>query len=244
MKQRNNFSIVSLLLRLSVLFTVFFSSGAHAYALNHALNHASDPIIDQAVADKIIRATRFDDIQKITQFAQQGGDLNLAEPERGETLLMICIRENASKVFDFLLLHPKINLNQRAKNGDTALMLAAYLEQKELVQRLIGAGAQVNQSGWSALHYASVVGNYPIMAYLLEQHAEVNAETPNKTTSLMLAARRGEMVTVKLLLDAGADVSSKNMLGWTAYDFAIEAERRDISAFLQERMQAKVMRRK
>jgi ankyrin repeat protein len=46
------------------------------------------------------------------------------------------------------------------------------------------------------------------------------------------------------LLDEGADISLKNMLGWTAYDFAVEAERRDIAGFLQELMQAKNRERK
>ena len=202
-------------------------------------NHVHAQTIEKALVEKIIYATRFDDIQTLKQFAKQGGDVNLAEPDRGESLLMICIRENSAKVFEFLLQHPKINLDHRAINGDTALMLAAYLEQKDLAQRLIKAGAQVNQTGWTALHYAAVVGNHQIMTLLLEHHAYIDAETPNKTTPLMLAARRGEMVLVKLLIEEGADISLKNMLGWNAYDFAVEAERRDITALLQELMQAK-----
>jgi ankyrin repeat protein len=201
--------------------------------------YATPQTSEKAFAEKIIYAARFDDIQTIKQFARQDGNVNLTEPDRGESLLMICVRENSAKVFDFLLQHPQINLDQRAKNGDTAIMLAVYLEQKDLVQRLINAGAQVNQIGWTALHYAAVVGNHQIMMLLLEQHAYIDAETPNKTTPLMLAARRGEMVLVKLLIHEGADISLKNMLGWTAYDFAIEAERRDIAALLQELMQAK-----
>nr|WP_315486245.1 ankyrin repeat domain-containing protein [uncultured Undibacterium sp.] len=201
--------------------------------------HAHAETIEKALAEKIIHATRFDDIQTLKQFAQQGGDVNLAEPDRGESLLMICIRENSAKVFEFLLQHPKINLDNRAINGDTALMLAAYLEQKDLAQRLIKSGAQVNQTGWTALHYAAVVGNHQIMTLLLEHHAYIDAETPNKTTPLMLAARRGEMILVKLLIEEGADIALKNMLGWSAYDFAVEAERRDITALLRELMQAK-----
>jgi ankyrin repeat protein len=227
--QRLSSAIALLILSCSLLFTATY---VYAQASGKAL------------AEKIIYATRFDDIQTLKQFTQQDGDVNLAEPERGETLLMICIRENSSKVFDFLLQHPKINLDQRAKNGDTAIMLAVYLEQRELVQRLINAGAQVNQAGWAALHYAAVVGNHQIMALLLEHHAYIDAETPNKTTPLMLAARRGEMALVKLLIDEGADFSLKNMLGWTAYDFAVEAERRDIATLLQELMQKKDRERK
>ena len=229
MNQRLSSTIALLILSLSVLLTT-----TDAFAQT----------TEKATAEKIIYATRFDDIQTLKQFMQQGGDVNLVEPDRGETLLMISIRESSSKVFDLLLQHPQINIDQRAKNGDTAIMLAAYLEQKEVVQRLIDSGAQVNQMGWTALHYAAVVGNQAILALLLEHHAYIDAETPNKTTPLMLAARRGEMELVKLLIAEGADISLKNMLGWTAYDFAVEAERRDIAAFLQKLMQAKIAERK
>lgn len=195
-------------------------------------------------AEHIIRAAQFDDVRTIKQYADQGGDINLAEAERGETLLMISVRENSQRVFEYLLRHAKIQLDQRAKNGDTAIMLAAYLEQKELVQNLIAASAQVNQQGWTALHYAAVVGRLDIIQLLINQHAYINAETPNKTTTLMLAARRGEMNVVKYLIAEGADISLKNMLGWTAFDFAVESERRDIANFLQELMQAKTRERK
>jgi ankyrin repeat protein len=197
-----------------------------------------------STAEQIIRAARFDDVKTIKQYADQQGDINLAEPDRGETLLMISVRENSQRVFEYLLQHPKSQLDQRAKNGDTAIMLAAYLEQKESVQHLIDAGAQVNQQGWTALHYAAVVGHFQIIQLLIKQRADVNAETPNKTTPLMLAARRGEMTVVKYLIAEGADISLKNMLGWTAYDFAVESERRDIAAMLQELMLTSTRARK
>ncbi|WP_395004693.1 ankyrin repeat domain-containing protein [Undibacterium sp.] len=192
-----------------------------------------------SAAEQVILAARFDDVSGIKKYVEQQGDINLAEADRGESLLMISIRENSQRVFAYLVQYPKIQLDQRAKNGDTALMLAAYLEQKDKVQRLIDAGAQVNQEGWTALHYATVVGNFEIVTMLIERHADINAETPNKTTPLMLAARRGEMNVVKYLIAEGADITSKNMLGWTAYDFAVESERRDIATLLQELIQVK-----
>lgn len=197
-----------------------------------------------SAAEQIIRAARFDDVSAIKKYAEQQGDINLAEADRGETLLMISVRENSQRVFEYLLQHPKIQLDQRAKNGDTAIMLAAYLEQKDTVQRLIDAGAQVNQQGWTALHYAAVVGNLDIVELLIAHYAYIDAETPNKTTPIMLAARRGEMSMVKFLIAEGADISLKNMLGWTAYDFAVESERREIAAMLKELMQARATERK
>ncbi len=220
---------------LTILFVLFIFS---------QVTWAQSSSISLSEADKIIRAARFDDLRAIKQFAEHDGNVNLTERDRGETLLMISVREQSQKVFDYLLTHPKIQLDQRAKNGDTAIMLAAYLEQKETVQRLIEAGAQVNQAGWTALHYAAVVGRLDIIEMLIARFAYIDAETPNKTTPLMLAARRGEMNVVKYLIAEGADISLKNMLGWTAYDFAVESERRDIAALLQELMQEKAKEHK
>jgi len=224
--------------RLTIWFVLFLFSPT-IWAQSSSLVSSTPSSTSSSEADKIIRAARFDDLRMIKQFAEQDGDVNLAERERGETLLMISVREQSQKVFNYLLTHPKIQLDQRAKNGDTAIMLAAYLEQKETVQRLIDAGAQVNQAGWTALHYAAVVGSLDIVEMLIARFAYIDAETPNKTTPLMLAARRGEMNVVKYLIAEGADISLKNMLGWTAYDFAVESERRDIATLLQELMQEK-----
>ena len=62
---------------------------------------------------------------------------------------------------------PQTNLDARARNGDTALMLAAYLAKVDWVAELINAGAQMNQHGWTALHYAAAIGDEQIIAVLL-----------------------------------------------------------------------------
>jgi uncharacterized protein len=62
---------------------------------------------------------------------------------------------------------------------------------------------------------------------LLDQNAYIDAESPNGTTPLMMAAHYGTPEAVKLLLEAGADPSLKNQLGLTAIDFANRASRED-----------------
>ena len=65
------------------------------------------------------------------------------------------------------------------------------------------------------------------VSLLLENHAYIDAESPNKTTPLMMAAQYGNAAAVKLLLEAGADAGLKNQLGLTAIDFANKASRSD-----------------
>ena len=104
--------------------------------------------------------------------------------------------------------------------GESALMMAALRGQIEWCQRLLARGAQVNKAGWSPLHYAATGPDPRIVALLLERGAIVDAESPNRSTPLMMAARYGKEESVKLLLARGADAKRTNDLGQTAADAA------------------------
>jgi flagella basal body P-ring formation protein FlgA len=58
-------------------------------------------------------------------------------------------------------------------------------------QALIDKGAEINHPGWTALHYGAAAGSLPIVRLLLDHDAYIDAESPNKTTPLMMAARGG-----------------------------------------------------
>ena len=74
---------------------------------------------------------------------------------------------------------------------------------------------------------------------LLEHHAYIDAESPNGTTPLMMAAHYGDPGVVKLLLEEGADPMLRNQQGLTAIDFAHRANRAEsaeiIAAFVRAR---------
>jgi ankyrin repeat protein len=188
--------------------------------------------------EDLIFAVRFDQVDRVKELLGRGVSIDITEPIRGETLLMIALREDSKKVFQALLNHKDIKLEARASNGDTILMLASYLGNFPFVKALVEHDAEINQVGWCALHYAAAGGNKEIVALLLEKSAYIDAESPNKTTPLMMAARSGKHLIVNLLLEEGADPFLKNDLGLTALDFAIEVEQREIAAVLKERMQA------
>ena len=58
------------------------------------------------------------------------------------------------------------------------------------------------------------------MTYLLGMGAEVDAEGPNGTTALMMAARGGHTEAVDLLLARGADANHRNQSGASALSWA------------------------
>ena len=102
----------------------------------------------------------------------------------------------------------------------------------ELVLALIARGADINKPGWAPLHYAATKGSVPIVRELLDKSAYIDAESPNGTTPLMMAAMYGTPEVVKILLEAGADPTIQNGLGLTALDFAKTMERNKESAAL------------
>jgi len=182
------------------------------------------------------RAVEMDRPDQIQNLLKKGVDPNITEPYKGHTGLIIAMHEGSMGVFNLLINTPGIDLNKRADNGNTALMLAAWKNNVPAVKTLLEKGAIVNQSGWTALHYAAAVGNNEIVQMLLDKKAIVDAPAPNRTTPLMMAARSGHTKTVKLLLDHGADVRLRNDWSMGAVDFARDGDFTSLEEGLQSRL--------
>lgn len=182
--------------------------------------------------DEWFHAIRLDDTRRVKNLLDRGFDPATIEPERFDTGLIHAVRHKSHKVFHLLLSTPGVDLDARSRNGDTALMLAAFQSETAMAMALIDKGAQVNRPGWTALHYAAASGNREIIRRLLEASAYIDAESPNRTTPLMMAARAGHAEAVKLLLDEGADPRLKNELGLSAAEFARAQGHRELAKFL------------
>src|SRR5471032_3044454 len=113
------------------------------------------------------------------------------------------MRYDAMNTLKLLLAQPGIQIDAKAPNGNTALMMASFRENKPAVLALLASGAQVNQPGWAALHYAAAAGSVELTSLLLERHAYIDAESPSGMTPLMIAAREGKDEVVNLLLKEG-----------------------------------------
>ena len=122
---------------------------------------------------------------------------------------------------------PKTDVNKLNAQGESVLMLASLKGQPAFVSKLIKKGADVNKPGWTPLHYAASGGYASVIAMLLENSAYIDAESPNGTTPLMMAAMYGSEESVNLLLQEGADPKLKNQQGLTALDFAQRGKRPD-----------------
>ncbi len=167
-----------------------------------------------------------DDPRTVQNLLRRGFDPNTVN-EKGLTGVFLAVRLPSPKVLDVLLAAPKIKVETRNEKDESPLMLAALAGDVATCQKLIAKDADVNKTGWAPLHYAATNGHVAVMQLLLDENAYIDAESPNKTTPLMMAASYGTTESVKFLLEAGADPTLKNELNLSALDFAKKASRPD-----------------
>ncbi|WP_298211032.1 ankyrin repeat domain-containing protein [Acidovorax sp.] len=182
-----------------------------------------------------------DDGDAITALVRRGFDPNTRDP-KGQVGLTIALQNSTNKAFAALLASRRVNVEARNAQDESPLMMAALKGNVEAVKALIARDADVNKTGWAPLHYAASAGSpqhVAIIALLLENHAYIDATSPNGTTPLMMAAHYGSNDAVQYLLQEGADPTLKNQLGLTATDFAMRVNRTDSA----EKIAAAIRRR-
>jgi ankyrin repeat protein len=164
-------------------------------------------------------AVKRNDGRTITALAERGFDPNTRGPA-GEIGLVSALHGEDLAAAEALFARPDIRVDLLNPAGESALMMAALHGQYDWCVRLIERGAPINKPGWSPLHYAASGPDPKIVGLLLERGAAVDAESPDRTTPLMMAARYGKEDSVKLLLARGADPTRTNDRNMAAADFA------------------------
>jgi ankyrin repeat protein len=175
--------------------------------------------------DDFFKAIVFDQVPVVGNLIYRGMDPN-TPTEKGEPALVFAVRSGAPKTMAYLLKQPSIQIDATNMADETALMLAANANDLASANLLIEAGASVNRPKWTPLHYAASKGHTAMMRLLIENDAYIDAESPNGTTPLMMAAYYASPNAVKLMLEEGADPLLKNQDGQTALDMALVKDKK------------------
>ena len=128
------------------------------------------------------------------------------------------VKAGRNKVIELLSVQPSNssqshNLWEVVAAGDLSAI-------KNALDGGVDLNAQDPQFGSTPLSWAALMGHTEVVALLLEQGADVNAQNRDGATPLHSAAFLGRTETVKLLLEKGADPKLRNNTGSTAIDGA------------------------
>jgi cytohesin len=105
----------------------------------------------------------------------------------------------------------RVNVNEPARDGSTALLWAVYNGNVDMTRALLAAGSPVNAPnhyGVTPLLQASRAGDAALVGMLVKAGADVALAHPDGETALMAAARTGHLDAIKLLIEGGANVNA------------------------------------
>lgn len=126
------------------------------------------------------------------------------------------------------LLQAGVDLEAR-ENGRTPLMVACMLGKREVAKRLVEQGANLeakDAEGWSAAMWATACTSYidgsACLETLLQIGADARAKSDTHTTLLMLAAGKGMIDLLPLLIERAGDVCERNSKGQRASACAMD----------------------
>ncbi|KAK6169536.1 hypothetical protein SNE40_020574 [Patella caerulea] len=143
----------------------------------------------------------------------------------GRNAIYLAALFNFSLDLDVLLKYSNLRneaksiVNATDKDGKTPFMVAAGHGSKDVVEKLLTAGCNINlkdHGGKTALMFAVDNPDETILSLLLQNGADYNICDNNGQTALMAATESCNKSILECLLNAGADVNQSNNHGKTA----------------------------
>jgi len=187
----------------------------------------------------------------------------MAQTEAVSEILQEKYRGNNTRVEELLKTGPTLNIFEAAATGQTArvrellvanptlvnlyaadgfhpLGLAAFFGNKETVEALLQAGADVNQQSResmkvSALHSSAAARRPDIAALLLDKGASPNLRGQAGVTVFHEAAATGQIDLADMLLQHGGDVNATDNSGKTPLAYATDGKKDAMAAWLRAR---------
>jgi ankyrin repeat protein len=179
---------------------------------------------------EILQAKYSGNNARVEELLKAGPQLNIFEASAtGQTAR---VRE--------LLAANRALVNAYAPDGFHPLGLAAFFGNKETVEALLQAGADVNQQSReymkvSALHSASAARRPDIAGMLLAKGANPNLRGVAGVTVFHEVALSGQVDLAAILLEHGGDINAKDDAGKTPLAYALNAKNEAMAAWLRVR---------
>lgn len=133
------------------------------------------------------------------------------------------------------LLEYNASVNLTDMHGASALYEAAKNGHEAIVDSLIRHGAKLSMDeglAASTLCQAVYYGDIPLLKRLLHAQIQVDAADYDKRTASMIAAVEGNVAALKVLVEAGADLTLKDRWGNTIRSEAENAKSSQVLKYL------------
>ena len=205
----------------------FASYEGHADVAGYLLEHGADPAAmtnrgSVALHGAALRGST----PTVAVLLEHGVPVN-ARNAAGYTPILSGTSGQADAEMVRLLVEHGAWVDDRDREGTTALHNAAWRGNLDIVRYLIEQGASLNAlmngGGNTALHNAASIGNIEVVRVLLDAGADVDCRTTWGATPLQWAARQGGEDVVQLLLERGADPRAAGDDGATAFFAAMDS---------------------
>ncbi|MDF1797176.1 MAG: ankyrin repeat domain-containing protein [Coxiellaceae bacterium] len=153
--------------------------------------------------------------------------------------LHFAVKNGHIEAVNLLLSIAKLPINKTNTDNRSPLMLAAEHSHTAIAELLLNAGAKVNQllEDYSALHYAVLSKNFPLVKLLIEHGAKADKRTNDLATPLHFAVQTNRLDIVQLLLNHGADATKANTEGKTVVDLASAPGKETILAAINRKLE-------
>ncbi|KAK6169528.1 hypothetical protein SNE40_020567 [Patella caerulea] len=183
--------------------------------VNHCDNTGKTPLM-MAVNEK--------DTVMANILLKAGADLKPRD-RFGRNAIYLAALFNVSLDLDVLLKYSNVRseaksiVNATDKDGKTPFMVAAEHGFKDVVEKLLTAGCNIDlqdHGGKTALMFAVHNEDETILSLLLQNGADYNICDNNGQTAFITAAEKRNKSILECLLNAGADVNQSNNHGTTA----------------------------
>lgn len=162
--------------------------------------------------------------QKVVEvlFTENAADLEAPDFE-GRRPLGAAARNGHPEVVTFLL-GKGANVNATDNFDRTSLHYAATYDYDSIVETVISSGAKIQAKSTgdnTALHFSAYNNCLDVVKRLLKKDKSLlEMESSEGDTALTLAAYKGHLPIVQLLLSSGANIKAKDNQGNTAWHFA------------------------
>ena len=197
---------------------------------------------------KFYNACQKNNLEKVKELSNQIDDINWGNPnDFNYTGLHIACSLGNKEIVEYLISHPKINVNKEDHNGETPLYIACYYGYEEIVKILLkDERVNVNKEdnyGATPLWRACWNGRVEIVKILLkDKRADVNKEKNNGETPLWIACSNRKEEIVKILFASGREIDTTkktNANHWkhpntTAAEIAREKGKEQIEKLVDE----------